>query len=453
MDSYDKYRASGIEWIGDIPAHWNIKKLKYLSLVQPSNVDKKSFDDEIKVSLCNYVDVYKNEFIDSSINFMVATATEDEIEKFRIKLGDVLVTKDSETPDDIANPAFVKEELENVVCAYHLTQIRPNRSELFGEYLFRLFQADRYRGQFQVNANGVTRFGLSVASFSDAFVMLPPLEEQIAVSQFLDEKTGQIDKVILNKQRLIELLKEERTAIINQTVIRGTDPNPKLRPSGIDWLGDIPEHWDLVKLKFSVGYTKGHAFKSDIFQSHGTPVIKASDIKNLSIRKGKDFLNPDSVEQFKNVRLSFGDIIISTVGSTPDVTNSAVGQIARVPRDLHGALLNQNTVKFYSTKEDILSEDFLFYLLVSNAYRKYLDLHAHGTANQASLNIGDMLSFVGALPPIHEQKEIVDHLVRSMNAIWKAIAMIAEEVELMRRYRVALISEVISGQIKVVLPQ
>src|SRR4030065_2733523 len=142
MKRYEKYKPSGVEWIGEMPEHWDSKRLKYVASVQPSNVDKKTVEDELPVLLCNYMDVYKNEFIDSSINFMEATATEAEIAKFKIKKGDMLVTKDSETPDDIANPAFVKDDFENVICAYHLTQIRPNRSELIGEYLFRLFQAN-----------------------------------------------------------------------------------------------------------------------------------------------------------------------------------------------------------------------------------------------------------------------------------------------------------------------
>ncbi len=98
--------------------------MKFVAKIQSSNVDKKSFDDEIPVFLCNYVDVYKNEFINDSIPFMKATATEKEIEKFILNEDDVLITKDSETPDDIANPAFVKKEFKNVICGYHLAQIR-----------------------------------------------------------------------------------------------------------------------------------------------------------------------------------------------------------------------------------------------------------------------------------------------------------------------------------------
>jgi type I restriction enzyme S subunit len=283
MERYERYKPSGIEWIGEIPEHWDLGKLKYVASVQPSNVDKKTIEGELPVLLCNYMDVYKNEFIDNSINFMEATATKDEIEKFKIKQGDVLVTKDSETADDIASPAIVKSDFENVICAYHLTQIRPNGDELIGEYLFRLFQEHRYKGQFEVSANGVTRFGLSVSAFSDAFVPLPSPDEQNAIAAYLDEKTARIDKLIANKQRLIELLKEERTAIINQAVTKGINPEVKLKPSGIDWLGDIPAHWTVKKLKYVTRLKSGEGITADSIRDEGEyPVFGGNGLRGYT---------------------------------------------------------------------------------------------------------------------------------------------------------------------------
>ncbi|MFQ5685397.1 MAG: hypothetical protein ACE5GV_01925 [Candidatus Scalindua sp.] len=124
MKKYATYKQSGIEWLGEIPEHWEVKRLKYVSQILFSNVDKKTHNNDKEVLLCNYVDVYKNDIIDESIDFMKATANENEIEKFRIEKGDVLVTKDSESPDDIAVPAFVNSNFENVLCGYHLAIIK-----------------------------------------------------------------------------------------------------------------------------------------------------------------------------------------------------------------------------------------------------------------------------------------------------------------------------------------
>ena len=211
-------KDSGIPWIGEIPEHWAFKKLKYVAVIKPSNVDKKIYDGEKKVLLCNYLDVYKNEFIDNSFSFMEATASENEITKFTIKKGDVLVTKDSETPDDIANPAYIKEDLENVICGYHLAQIRANNIELIGEYLFRLFQTRKLNSHFEISANGITRFGLSVDSFQQVFVPLPPIKEQSDIIRHIQTEIQKIDTTISKVEKEIELLQEYRTALISEAV-------------------------------------------------------------------------------------------------------------------------------------------------------------------------------------------------------------------------------------------
>ena len=157
---YPKYRDSGVEWLGDIPAHWEVKRLKTIAKVQLSNVDKKTVTGQVPVTLCNYVDVYYNDKITDGIDFMLATATEDQAERFSLRRGDVLITKDSEDAMDIAVPAVIAEDLPGVVCGYHLAQIRPNAVS-DGSYLARGFVAAGVRDQFSVAANGITRFGLT----------------------------------------------------------------------------------------------------------------------------------------------------------------------------------------------------------------------------------------------------------------------------------------------------
>jgi len=213
-----KLKDSGIEWLGEIPEHWEVKRLKYIANVQFSNVDKKSYENEEDVFLCNYLDVYNNEFINSKIGFMKATALPREIEKFTIKYGDVLTTKDSETPDDIANAALVTEDFNNVLCGYHLTHIRPDRRFLLGEYLFRLFYAKKFNDQFAVSANGITRYGLSTHSFNSSYISLPSINEQNQIAEYLDKIAKEIDISIGNHIKSIKLLKEYRTALISEAV-------------------------------------------------------------------------------------------------------------------------------------------------------------------------------------------------------------------------------------------
>ena len=209
-------RDSGIDWLGQIPDGWEVKKLKYVADSRPSNIDKKSKDEEEAVLLCNYVDVYKNEFISSQLAFMTATTSQEQKEKFLLQKGDVLVTKDSETPDDIAIPALVVENFDNVVCGYHLTHIKPKK--IMGSYLFRYFQTKYLSSYFEVSANGVTRYGLGVDKIGSALILNPPLEEQIAIVRHIETETARIDAKIAKTQRIIELQKEYRTALISEVV-------------------------------------------------------------------------------------------------------------------------------------------------------------------------------------------------------------------------------------------
>jgi len=157
-----------------VPEEWVSSKIEDSAEVILSNVDKKSKPMEMPVKLCNYMDVYENEAIDQSLCFMTATATTREIEKFKLREGDVLVTKDSETPDDIAKSAVVRQDFENVLCGYHLAILRPRKEKLIGEFLSTFLQTHNSRAYFSSRANGVTRFGLTLDSIRRTPIHRPP---------------------------------------------------------------------------------------------------------------------------------------------------------------------------------------------------------------------------------------------------------------------------------------
>jgi type I restriction enzyme S subunit len=211
-------KFSGDKAIGNIPEHWEVLRLKEVANIQNSNVDKKSHEDEYPVKLCNYVDVYKNEFIDNTIEFMQATADKNEISRFEIIQDDIFITKDSETCEDIAVPALAVESLENVLCGYHLAQIRCDSKKMVGAYLFRLFQSKKYGHRFIVHAKGITRVGLGQSAISDAITPIPPLKEQNEIVSYLNQKTKTIDTVIKDINKKLNRLSELRVAIISDAV-------------------------------------------------------------------------------------------------------------------------------------------------------------------------------------------------------------------------------------------
>jgi type I restriction enzyme S subunit len=217
LDPNAKMKPSGIEWLGDIPEHWEVRKLKYVAEIFPSNVDKHSKDGEKTVRLCNYTDVYKNDYITNDMNLMIATASDEQIERFTLHVNDVIITKDSETSNDIAIPAFVKENLENVVCGYHLSVMRPNE-RILGEFLFRILQSKTINIQFEVNANGVTRVGLGTYSQKNPKIPIPPILEQQEIVNEIVAETAKLNQTISTIEKEIALVEEYKTALIAEAV-------------------------------------------------------------------------------------------------------------------------------------------------------------------------------------------------------------------------------------------
>ncbi|MCC6236152.1 MAG: hypothetical protein IT299_01110 [Dehalococcoidia bacterium] len=237
--SYPKYRDSGLDWLGPIPHHWQVKRLKYVTSYQTSTVDKKATDDEVAVKLCNYTDVYAREEIRPDDEFMDATATLAEVRKFGLRVGDVVITKDSEDWRDIAVPAIVVETAADLVCGYHLGIYRVDKRVLLPTYLFRALQSHAVNHQFQIESNGVTRYGLPNAAASGAFIPLPPVDEQIAIAQFLSRELARIALLaesteVVGPPRgrvalLVERLQEYRTAVITAAITGKIDVRDSAR--------------------------------------------------------------------------------------------------------------------------------------------------------------------------------------------------------------------------------
>ena len=280
---YDRLCDSCIDWLGDLPTHWHKMPLRWLASYRTSSVDKKTDADEIPVRLCNYTDVYYSERIRSSDGeFMAATATSHEVERFGLRPGDVLITKDSEDWRDIGVPALVEASSDDFVCGYHLGIVRPGE-EIDPGYLFRALLSDGVNKQLQVSATGVTRYGIPNGSVNGAVLPYPPLGEQRAIVSYLDRETARVDELITKKELLIERLDEYRTALITRTVTEGLprdvaesaglDPEPKLKDSGVEWLGEVPEHWQLARVRRVARLKAGDAIAADDITDAGAYAV------------------------------------------------------------------------------------------------------------------------------------------------------------------------------------
>ncbi|MFW8602434.1 restriction endonuclease subunit S [Desulfobacterota bacterium M19] len=441
MAHYEKYKDSGVEWIGEIPEGWEVQKLKYIADANPSNIDKKSKDNEDNVLLCNYVDVYKNEFISSELNFMKATASSDQITKFILEKGDVIITKDSETPDDIAAPALVAESFDNVVCGYHLTHIKPKN--INGDFLFRYFQSKYLNSYFEVSANGVTRYGLSVAKINSALILNPPRPDQTIIANYLDRKTAEIDELIAQKERLLELYEEKKTAIINQAVTKGIDPDVKLKDSGIEWLGEIPDGWKIKRLRY-LGSCQNGVSKGGEYFGSGFPFISYGDVYNSFILPQQVNGLAESTEDDRvNYSVRKGDILFTRTSETAD----EIGLTSTCLNTVKDAIFSGFLIRFRPNKNNLF-EGFSKYYFSSKLHRLFF-VKEMNLVTRASLSQELLKKLPVVLPSIEEQKQIALYLDESMEHINAKIAKTQKIIELQKEYRTALISEVVTGKIKV----
>lgn len=211
-------KPSGVDWLGDVPMGWEVLRIRNVADMRVSGVDKKTAENELPVRLCNYVDVYKNDSIHGDIPFMVATASEAEISRFRIRIGDVIITKDSEDWLDIGVPALVETEADDLVCAYHLALLRPKPDVMSGAFLFWQLLGPAARLQFSLSAAGVTRYGLGHGAIKAIPMIVPPLDVQDTIVAHLDKATATIRAAIKDAQSEITLIQEFRTRLIADVV-------------------------------------------------------------------------------------------------------------------------------------------------------------------------------------------------------------------------------------------
>jgi restriction endonuclease S subunit len=436
--AYEKYKPSGVDWLEDVPEHWVVKRLKYAALVQPSNVDKKTEEGEIPVHLCNYTDVYNNETIHASLKFMEASATYEEIRKFRVSIGDVIVTKDSESPNDIAIPAFVSETTGDLVCGYHLTQIKPK--EIDGRYLFRLFQSKRFNDQFTVAANGITRFGLPQYSIANACVILPTIKEQQSIAAFLDFKTSQIDALIVKKRELLNKLAEKRQALITHAVTKGLNPKAKMKDSGVEWLGDVPEHWEVKRWKFLLqSPLKYGANESAELTDRELPrYIRITDIGDDGTLLDETFKSIP-LEIAKNYLLKDGDILLARSGAT-------VGKSFLYRKEMGKAAYAGYLIRARCSDE--LLPDFANYFLQSTSYWQWLkSVFIQATIQNVSAE--KYANFCFCDPSLDVQKEIIAFLDLKTREIDFQTSKIQLAIEKLQEFRSALITNAVTGKIDV----
>jgi len=404
-------------------------------------VDKHTLEGEDPVRLCNYVDVYKNERITSAIPFSNATATDEEVRRFQLQAGDVLITKDSESWDDIAVPAFVEYTAPDLVCGYHLAILRAQEGVLDSNYLFRVQQCQPVSTQYHVSANGITHYGLAHSAIKNILLPVPPLCEQAAIGTFLDRETAKIAALIAKQERMIALLGEKRQALIAHAVTKGLRPDAPMKDSGVAWLVEIPAHWKTTPLKFLVHMVSGGTpDKGNTDYWDGTiPWASAKDMKVEYLGDTEDHITQQAindraariVEPEAAILVVRGMILAHTMPVAINTVPLAINQDMKAL--IPGANLRS---RYLAWQMRGLAETFL----------SRTDTAGHGTK---ALREEDWSNIDLAVPPLDVQECIAVHLDQETHRMDQLVEKTTHAIVLLREHRTSLIAAAVTGKIDV----
>jgi len=429
-----------LNWASNLPAHWEAKPLRAVADYMVSNVDKVPADNEAPVRLCNYTDVYNNEFITLDLDFMRATATAMEIEKFGLKVDDVVITKDSESWDDIGVPAIVKETASNLVCGYHLAVLRPRKQTLDGSFLFRCLQAKPVRVQLELAANGVTRFGIPKADIGAMTLPIPPLSQQRTIADFLGRETARLDGLVAAKERVLGLLTEKRWVLITRAVTRGLDPRAPLRDSGIHWLGEIPAHWRVAGFTKYLRSLVDYRGKTPEKTPFGVFLVTARNIRDgrIDYEASQEFVHMEAYEEaMRRGKPTIGDLLLTT--------EAPLGQAALVDRT--DIALAQRVIKLDYDPTVVLNE---FALLWIRSALFQWQLNSLATGSTALGIKGERLHMLcNLLPPVDEQRAIVAHIATETAKLDALRSATERTIALLKERRAALIAAAVTGRLHI----
>jgi type I restriction enzyme, S subunit len=410
MKRYDSYKDSGVKWIGEIPNHWKLITNKYFT---KSQKNKSEFGDEILLSVSEYQGVIPRRNIREG---------EEHLSRSESLVGYLKVRK-GELVSNIMlmwKRGLGVSEYEGIVSpSYSVFSFKKSEPKYF-HYLYR---TDQYVSEFRRNSTGVieSRLRLYDDSFGSLKSHFPPLSEQQQIVSFLDTKTSLIDSLIEKTQRKIELLKEKRTSFINEVVTKGLNPNVEMKDSGVEWIGEIPSHWETVRLKYVCSVTTGGKDTQD---------------------KVDDGLYPFYVRSPKIERInsySFDGESVLTVGD-------GVG-VGKVFHYVEGKFeFHQRVYKFSEFKR--LTGKFFFWFIKHHFIFVTEDQNSKSTVDSLRRPLIDEFPFVN--PPLSEQQQIVSYLDEQTQLIDKTISIEIKRIELLKEYRQSLISEVVTGKRKVV---
>ena len=417
LKPYPHYKPSGVEWLGDVPAHWEVRRLKF-SVENVADQTHKRRKREIYLAM-EHVESWTGKYSEAGPDVVFDSRVK------RFKAGDVLFGK--------LRPYLAKVTRPNRtgVCVGEFLVLRPRASTLSPGYLEYLM-----RSKPVIDAINASTFGAKMPRADWQFIggmvqPLPPLAEQAAIVRYLDHTDGRIRRYLRSRERLIELLKEYRQATIHEAVTQGLDPDVPLKPSGVEWLGDIPAHWEVRRLKFSVENVADQTHKRRKREIYLAMEHVESWTGKYS-EAGPDVVFDSRVKRFKAGDVLFGKLRPYLAKVTrPNRTGVCVGEFLVL-----------------RPRASTLSPGYLEYLMRSKPVIDAINASTFG-AKMPRADWQFIGGMVQPLPPLPEQAAIAAYLDKQTAAIDAAMARAQREIELLSEYRTRLIADVVTGQVDV----
>jgi type I restriction enzyme S subunit len=442
---YSSYKDSGVEWLGEIPEHWGLKNVKYL-LNDHIGIKIGPFGSSLKLdNMTNKgFKVYGQENVIRR-NFSTGHRfiSEDKFKSmivYKMELDDILITM----MGTIGKCIVVPKEHHVGIIDSHLIKIRTNELMLPSYFVMMIDKSNVVKIQLELNSKGSIMQGLNSSIIKNLLFPLPDIVEQEQILNYLDKATAKIDALIAKQTRLIALLKEKRQAVISTAVTRGLDSTVAMKDSGVEWLGDIPEHWKSIKFGLThASATLGGNYLAGEAEE-GVPVIKMGNLNRGSISLKKIEHLPKDENFSKEHILKHGDFLFNTRNSL-----ELVGKVSIWRSELKEAVYNSNILRINFNKKFVGSTEFMNYLFNSSLGLSQLRLIAKGTTNVAAIYYKELSSLIFAIPSLEEQESITSYLDKKTISIDNLISNSTQAIALLKEKRTALISSVVTGKIDV----
>lgn len=422
---YDKYKDSGIAWIGEIPEHWEVCSIKQIM----KNKSIKGFPNETVLSLYRDLGVIPKDSREDNHN---VTSEDTSNYKF-VEEGDFVINKMKAWQGSMA----ISDYKGIVSPAYYVCKVI--NSKVDKKYIHYLLRNESYKVEYMRLSTGmrIGQWDLNINDFLQINTIIPSVLEQQSIATYLDQKCGEIDELITLQEEMITKLQSYKQSVITEAVTKGLDKNVPLKDSGIEWIGEIPEHWNSYRIKYHFSVISGSGFKNEIqgCTDGEIPVCKASDISNAGkeIFKSSNYLSREiAIKEGFNI-IPVGSILFPKIGEAMKKNNRSIAMIECCLDNNCQALIPSNINCIYS-----------YYIF------KIIDMSWYDNGGTIpSINNQKLINSFIPYPPLSEQQAIADYLDQRCSEIDELISIKQQKIEKLKEYKKSLIFECVTGKRKV----